>query len=115
MIQKVNLSSSANTISELFQYLNVGQLNNHMLNIITAEDRILDFHVHEKSDEMFYVIEGTMQIEFDENLIELNTGDFIIIPKGKRHRPICKTLVKCLLIEKSGTLTKDNTGGTYTS
>ena len=51
MIQKVNLSSSANTISELFQYLNVGQLNNHMLNIITAEDRILDFHVHEKSDE----------------------------------------------------------------
>jgi len=113
MIEKVNLSTSANSVSELFKYLKVGQLNDHMLNIIIAENRILDFHVHEESDEMFYVIDGEMQLEFDDNLIKLNAGDFFIIPKGKRHRPVCKTLVKCLLIEKAGTLTKDNTGGTY--
>ena len=113
MIEKVNLSSSANTISELFQYLKVGELNDHTLNIVVAENRILDFHIHEESDEMFYVIEGKMHIEFDENLVELNVGDFLVVPKGKRHRPICKTLVKCLLIEKSGTLNKGNTGGIY--
>ena len=45
--------------------------------------------------------------------IYLEAGDFIIIPKGTRHRPVCKTLVKCLLIEKCGTLNKDNPGGTY--
>ncbi|HOJ79008.1 MAG TPA: cupin domain-containing protein [Bacillota bacterium] len=113
MLQKVNLKSVANEISDLFQYFKVGQLNDHMLNIVLAENRTLDFHIHEASDEMFYVIEGKMQIELDDGLIDLEAGDFIIIPKGTRHRPVCKTLVKCLLIEKYGTLTKENTGGTY--
>jgi mannose-6-phosphate isomerase-like protein (cupin superfamily) len=113
MMQKVNLSASANSIPELFKYVKVGQLNDHMLNLVIVENRILDFHIHEDSDEMFYVVEGQMKLEFDEGLVELNRGDFIIVPKGKRHRPVCDTLVKCLLIEKAGTLTKENTGGTY--
>ena len=50
----------------------------------------------------------------DENkFVDLNQGDFIIVPKGTLHRPVCKDKVKVLLIEKAGTLTKDNTGGTY--
>jgi mannose-6-phosphate isomerase-like protein (cupin superfamily) len=112
-IEKVNLKDTANSFTELFKYLQVGQLNDHMLNIITAENRTLDFHIHEESDEMFYIIEGKMQIEFSDKLIDLNQGDFIIVPKGVSHRPVCKNLVKALLIEKIGTLTKDNTGGTY--
>jgi quercetin dioxygenase-like cupin family protein len=113
MIQKLNLKKVSDEITDCFQYLKVGQLNDHMMNIVLAENRTLDFHTHEESDEMFYVIDGKMQIELDDGLIDLETGDFIIIPKGTRHRPVCKTLVKCLLIEKCGTLTKDNTGGTY--
>ncbi|NLU33044.1 MAG: cupin domain-containing protein [Clostridiaceae bacterium] len=85
-----------------------------MLNVLQAENRTLDFHVHPDSDEMFYVIEGSFQIELDDGLIDLHEGDFIIIPKGVRHRPVCRELVKCLLIEKVGTLNRDNTGGTYT-
>ena len=77
------------------------------------KNRTLDFHVHENSDEMFYCIEGEFDIEFEDGLIHLHEGDFIIIPKGIKHRPVCKALVKCLLIETEGTLNKDNTGGTY--
>jgi len=112
-IDKINLQSTANSFSELFKYLKVGELNDHMLNIIQAENRTLDFHVHDDSDEMFYIIEGSMQLEFKNKIIDLKQGDFIIVPKGTLHRPVCKDLVKALLIEKKGTLTKDNTGGTY--
>lgn len=56
---------------------------------------------------MFYIIEGKMQIEFKDKIADLNQGNFIIVPKGVMHR------LKALLIEKIGTLTKDNTGGTY--
>ena len=100
-------------MSEVFQYLSVGKLNNHMLNVLQAENRTLDFHVHDQSDEMFYCIEGEFDIEFDDETVHLIEGDFIIIPKGISHRPICKSLVKCLLIELDGTLNKENTGGTY--
>ena len=113
MVKSVNLKDEANLIGELFQYKRVGTLNNHMLNVLQAEDRTLDFHVHKNSDEMFYCIEGEFDIEFEDGLTHLREGDFIIIPKGTKHRPVCKTLVKCLLIETEGTLNKENTGGTY--
>jgi mannose-6-phosphate isomerase-like protein (cupin superfamily) len=113
MHNKVNLKESVNNLTETFKYHKVGQLNDHMLNILQAKDRNLDFHIHLDSDEMFYVIEGKMQIEFGDEIIDLLEGDFIIIPRGVEHRPIVKSLVKVLLIEKEGTLTKENTGGTY--
>ena len=112
MIEKVNLKEQVNSTG-LFEYLKVGQLNNHMLNVLQAENRILDFHVHEHSDEMFYCIEGEFDIEFDSQTIHLCEGDFIIVPRGTSHRPVCNRLVKCLLIEIDGTLTSENTGGTY--
>ena len=62
---------------------------------------------------MFYCIEGEFDIEFDDGITHLSEGDLIMIPKGISHRPICKRLVKCLLIEKEGTLTSENTGGAY--
>jgi len=113
MIDKVNLQKAVDGVSELFRYLEIGKLNEHILNVLQAENRTLDFHIHENSDELFYVIEGTFDIEFDDGIITMEQGDMAIIPKGIRHRPICKTLVKCLLIELNGTLNNENTGGTY--
>ena len=113
MLKSVNLKSSANSIDTLIQYLRVGTLNNHMLNVLQAENRTLDFHIHNQSDEMFYCIEGEFDIETEDGLTHLKEGDFVIIPKGTKHRPVVTSLVKCLLIETDGTLNKENTGGTY--
>ena len=113
MIEKINLLEKVTSANELFKYIEVGQLNNHVLNVLQAENRTLDFHVHENSDELFYVIEGSFEIELDDGLVELSQGELIIIPKGTRHRPVCKSLVKCLLIEIDGTLNNENTGGAY--
>ncbi|MCU0848772.1 MAG: cupin domain-containing protein [Spirochaetes bacterium] len=112
-IEKVNLKSAAGGLTELFRYLEVGRLNDHMLNIVVAENRTLDFHAHEDSDEMFYIIEGRMRIDFEDRAVDLAEGDFIIVPGGVSHRPVCTVPVKTLLIEKAGTLTPANTGGTY--
>ena len=113
MIEKVNLKKQVDSLSNLFEYKRIGTLNNHMMNVLQAENRTLEFHTHDSSDEMFYCIEGEFDIEFEDGITHLFEGDFIIIPKGTKHRPICKGLVKCLLIEVEGTLNKDNTGGTY--
>jgi len=112
MVNKVNLQKTVDSALELFQYIGIGKLNDHVLNVLQAENRTLDFHIHEKSDELFYVIEGTFEIELENNIIPMEQGDLIIIPKGIRHRPICKSLVKCLLIELDGTLNNENTGRT---
>ena len=111
--EKVNLLEKANNIGKLFKYLEIGRLNGHVLNVLQAENRTLDFHFHEHSDELFYVIEGSFDLEFADGSATLSQGDMIIVPKGICHRPVCKSLVKCLLIELDGTLNKENTGGAY--
>ena len=113
MVEKINLLNKVNSTNELFQYLKVGKLNNHSLNVLQAENRTLDFHTHTQSDELFYVIEGSLELELDYRIITLVQGDMIIIPKGVRHRPVVKELVKCLLVELEGTLNEGNTGGAY--
>jgi len=113
VVEKINLKEKADSLDPLYTYLRVGKLNDHMLNIVKVENRTLDFHVHEHSDELFYCIEGEFDIEFEDGLTHLREGELIIVPRGTVHRPVCKSLVKCLLIETEGTLDKSNTGGTY--
>ena len=113
MIDKINLLDEADNTVSLFEYRYLGSLNGHMLNIILAENRTLDFHIHETSDELFYVIDGEMDIEFEDGLQHLSKNEMIIIPSGTLHRPVVTSLVKCLLVEKEGALNSENTGGTY--
>lgn len=114
MQRKVNLPDVVND-GKLYEYKEVGRINGQMLNVIKVADRTLEFHVHEESDEAFFVIEGEFALEFDDGLVQLKAGDLLIVPRGTRHRPICKSLVKILLIDMSGALNNDNSGGTYSN
>ncbi len=95
MIQKVDLKKEVNAVEKLFEYKRVGTLNDHMLNVLQAENRTLDFHMHENSDELFYCIEGGFDIEFEDGLTHLCEGYLIVIPKGTKHRSVCTERVKC--------------------
>lgn len=113
MVEKINLLEEANRAGALFEYRRIGALNGQMLNVLQAEGRTLDFHLHETSDELFYVIEGEMDIEFEDGMQHLCAGELIVVPAGVRHRPVVTSLVKCLLVEVEGTLNSGNTGGSY--
>lgn len=113
MIEKVNLKSRVDAVEKLYIYDKVGRLNGHVLSVVNVENRTLDFHVHEESDELFYVIEGSFHLEIEEGLIKVDEGEFIIVPKGTRHRPVVKALTKFLMIELEGTLNKENSGDLY--
>ena len=113
MLEKVNLKMAVDTVEKLYVYEKVGRLNNHVLSVVNVENRTLDFHIHEESDELFYVIEGSFHLEIDDGLIKIDSGEFIIVPKGTRHRPVVKELAKFLMIELNGTLNKKNSGDSY--
>lgn len=88
MLTKKNLKAEVNSVQELFEYRHVGSFNGQMMNVLQAENRTLDFHIHEKADEVFYCIEGEFDIELEDGLVHLTEGDFIIIPKGTLHREL---------------------------
>ncbi len=113
MLHKVNLKDAVNAVPQLYIYDKIGRLNGHVLSVVQVENRTLDFHVHETSDELFYVIEGGFRLETADSLLEVNEGELVIVPKGVKHRPVVKRLTKFLMIELEGTLNKENSGDLY--
>jgi mannose-6-phosphate isomerase-like protein (cupin superfamily) len=112
-VYPINLKKEAAKVVELNKYTIISTMNDYNLTLIKTEKRKLDFHSHENTDEVFFIVEGRMKLEFKDKIVELQEGDICVVPKGVAHRPICDTTVTCLLIEPKGTLNPGNTGGAY--
>ena len=113
MLEKVNVMDAVNAVKGLYQYDKIGRFNGNVISVVQVENRTLDFHAHEQSDELFMVLEGDFTLETEDGLIPLRAGEFVIVPKGTRHRPVATTLAKMLMVELSGTLNKSNSGDQY--
>ncbi len=48
---------------------------------------------------MFYVVKGTLIIEFRDRIETLEAGEMIIVPKGVEHKPVAKEEVWIILFE----------------
>ena len=64
----------------------------------------LTWHSHENEDELFYILKGSLTIEFEDSAVVLNEGDTFIVPKGVRHNPIAEEECHIMLIERKSTL-----------
>ncbi len=63
-------------------------------------------HRHEQEDELFYVIEGKLYMTY--RTLELNSGEFVVTPKGVEHRPYAPEEVSVMLFEPTTTLNTGN-------
>ena len=113
MLQKVNVTEAVNNVSGLYLYEKIARFNGNVISVVQVENRTLDFHVHEHSDELFLVLEGDFTVETDDGRVTLAPGEMVIVPKGTRHRPVVTSLVKVMQIELEGTLNKQNSGTLY--
>lgn len=112
-MEKISLMQEVNSVEGLYLYKKIGHFNGNMLSVVQVENRTLDLHVHENSDEIFCVLEGSFELETEEGLTRVNAGEMVIVPRGKLHRPVVKELTKFLMVEYDGTLNKENSGDLY--
>jgi len=42
-------------------------------------------HIHQREDESFYVIEGTLTIQIGERIVQGSAGDLVFLPRGIAH------------------------------
>ncbi|MEO0584166.1 MAG: cupin domain-containing protein [Bacteroidota bacterium] len=106
-IKKVNLQEKFETFSEYWTPKIVGELNNQHVKIAKFKGEFI-MHHHENEDELFLVIKGTMNIELVDQTLEINAGEFVVIPKGVKHKPYAKEEVEVLLFEPATTLNTGN-------
>ena len=51
---------------------------------------------------MFFAVKGSFRIEFRDKTVELNAGDFLVVPRGVEHRPVADEEAEILLFEPQG-------------
>ncbi len=78
----------------------IGQLNGQDVKLAKLKGEFV-WHNHKDEDELFFIIQGTLTIEFRDKSIKLKEGEMLIIPKGIDHKPIAENEVWVLLFEPS--------------
>ena len=101
-LKKVSIKDKLGKFSDLWNPRIVGELNNHHVKLAKLKGEFV-WHMHKDEDEMFYVVEGDLSIEFRTHRVELGPGDFIIVPKGIEHKPVANNEVSIMLIEPKST------------
>jgi mannose-6-phosphate isomerase-like protein (cupin superfamily) len=63
----------------------IARVNDHVVRI-SVMTQPYPWHFHPNSDETFLVIEGRLNIEFEDGMLELGPGQMVTVPRGLRHR-----------------------------
>ncbi len=62
------------------------------------------WHKHDNDDEFFYVVEGTLLIDFEDRTVELSPRQGFVVPKGVTHRTRAPQRTVILMVENAGIL-----------
>ena len=105
-MQKVNLTEKLNLIEEYWSPKLVGELNDQVVKLAKLKGEFT-WHKHDAEDEMFLVLKGHLVIKFRDQVFTLESGEFLIVPRGVEHKPVAEQEVHIMLFEPATTI---NTG-----
>jgi mannose-6-phosphate isomerase-like protein (cupin superfamily) len=105
-MNKVNLAEKLALFSEHWSPKIVGELNGQHVKLVKFKGPFV-WHKHDQEDELFYVVKGSFIMEYRNQTVTVNEGEFLIVPRGVEHRPVAEEEVCVMLFEPAATL---NTG-----
>ncbi|MFG0331189.1 MAG: cupin domain-containing protein [Phycisphaerales bacterium] len=104
---KVNLADRFGAFNEYWTPKVVGELNGQHVRLAKLEGPFI-WHSHEHEDELFLIVKGRLTLEFRDGAVDLEPGEFIIVPRGVEHRPVARPEAEVLLFEPAETRNTGN-------
>jgi len=101
----INLEKKFNQFSAHWTPYVIIELNGQEIKLAKVKGEFV-WHDHGAEDELFLIYKGTLYLDFrDGSTVELNPGEFYVVPKGVEHRPRTKEDMEVclLLLEPIGT------------
>lgn len=101
-MKAVNLEQCFSKFSDTFSPKIVAELNNQHMKVVHCEGDKVPWHVHDSEDELFLVIEGSLEVLEKEKSVILTAGEFCVVEHGVEHKVIPIGHVKLVLFEPAG-------------
>jgi mannose-6-phosphate isomerase-like protein (cupin superfamily) len=102
----INLAEKLSRFQDSWNPRIIARLNGQLVKLAKLSGEFV-WHQHEKEDELFFVLKGTLRLHFRDGERILSPGEMIVIPRGVEHLPIADEECHVLLFEPESTL---NTG-----
>ena len=99
MVKAVNIEECFEKFDDTFSPKIVGELNGQNVMLVRCEGDKIPWHTHDGEDEMFLVLEGTLEILERRDSVTVNSGEFYIVRRGIEHRILPRGHVKLMLFE----------------
>jgi len=106
-MEKVNIENKFSLFTDHWNPRIVGELNGQHVKLAKLKGEFI-WHHHENEDELFYVVKGTLKMEFRDRTETIHEGEMIIVPKGVEHKPVADEEVHVVLFEPATTLNTGN-------
>lgn len=97
-MEVVNVKEKFGLFSDQWSPKIIGQLNGQDVKLAKLKGEFV-WHNHKDEDELFYIIKGSLKIDFEDGMRTLNEGEMLIIPSGVEHKPIADEEVWVMLFE----------------
>lgn len=110
----INLQEKFAAFSDQWAPKIIARMNDYHFKLVKFEGDFI-WHRHEKTDEVFLVVEGEMSIAFRGGTVALKAGELFVVPKGVEHKPYAAQECRALLVEPAGTRNTGSAGGERTS
>lgn len=94
----INLEEKFSKFEEYWTPKIIGEMNGQDVKIAKVKGEFV-WHNHKEEDELFYIIKGSLKIDFEDGIRTINAGEMLIIPKGVEHKPVAEEEVWIMLIE----------------
>lgn len=99
MTDTINLAEKLASFSDHWAPRIVARYNDNEIRLVKVEGEFI-WHKHEDTDELFLVLEGTLDIELRDRTVHLMPGELFVVPRGAEHRPAARNgEVKLLLMD----------------
>jgi mannose-6-phosphate isomerase-like protein (cupin superfamily) len=99
MNKVINIEKCFEKFNDTFSPKIIAELNRQYVMVVKLEGDKVPWHIHENEDEMFYVLEGVLDIYEKDKQVTVEAGEFYIVNKGIEHRVIPQNKVKLMLFE----------------
>ncbi len=98
----VNIEECFKKFSDTFSPKIVAELNDQLVMLVRCEGDKVPWHFHENEDEMFFMLDGEIDVMMRDETVRVHAGEFYIVPKGVEHRVVPYGHIKLMLFEPAG-------------
>ncbi len=111
---KINFDEKLSKFSDHWSPKVIAEMNDYQFKLVKILGEFV-WHNHDHTDEVFIVLEGSMNIKFEDKNIQLSEGEMYVVPKGVIHKPYAEKECKIMIVEPQGVVNTGEIQGNLTA